>query len=245
MVNPNKRTKKKIIGYNAFSKETGLHVCIKHNGKMEGLQSLSTSPVLNKYCEYRSKNPALICNKCFAIAMHNGAYPDLNNCTKKNTEILTSRILADEEWILLNVAYFRLEAFGDLNNVTQAINYLNFVRLNPQVTAFSWYTKNPWFIEQAFKQTGMKKPKNLIIGISSPCYNHPVKPDRWWFADFVFTVYTAEYAVEHDIQINCGDRVCMECLRCYKHHKGIMYVNEIVKSEFNKYVKLLAKKKAA
>ena len=42
-----------------------------HGGKLSGIPSLSTSPLCNPHCMARSKNPGLICSKCYSMTYNN------------------------------------------------------------------------------------------------------------------------------------------------------------------------------
>ena len=64
--------------------------------KMEGMQSLSTSCLCNKYCKNRSNNSELVCSHCYAQRQMK-MYKNLNACLERNTEILTGRILKEAE----------------------------------------------------------------------------------------------------------------------------------------------------
>ena len=210
-------------------------ICKKMTGKMSGMQSFSTSVVLNKYCQERRNNDKLICSECFAAAMTEFYGDNFTGKLAKNTELVTSRILDFEELPYINCFVFRLESFGDVSNVNQVINYFNLCYKN-QHCQFSVWTKNPWLYKAAI-ESGNKKPDNLNIVLSSPCINHCVKT-HFDFVDMIFTVYTAEYALIHDIKINCGNRKCLECMNCYsKNH--IFHVNEILKKESSFYYKTL------
>ena len=211
---------------NAFMKETGLHFTMNHTGKMEGMVSISTSVRENKNCQQRAKVAGSICEKCFADKMID-RYPALERCLKGNTEILTTKEIPVNEWPLLNVAFFRFESFGDLNNKTQVVNYFNLCKRNKHVT-FALWTKNPFFIYEAIK-AGNEKPGNLIVIVSSPMINEVCDAylKAFPFIDKIFTVYDKQTA--KTVNINCGARHCLSCLRCYTKTDSVEYVNEILK----------------
>lgn len=189
-----------------------LHITREHSGKMEGMQSLSTSCKQNPYCEKRSQIKGSICEKCFAMAMMK-RYKALDPCMAKNGEVLSTEIIPENELPILNVAFFRFESFGDLINENHLINYFNICKKNPD-THFALWTKNPFIIENAIKM-GHEKPENLKIVLSSPKLNEETDIKKWSFVDKVFTVYDPEYIKKHNIEINCGGRKCIECKRCY------------------------------
>lgn len=219
----------KMVDIKTYKKLTGLNITTNHNGKMQGIESISTSCLNNKRCVARMLKGVnnCICTKCYASAMAK-RYSNLNKALAKNTDILTSEILKVVP--IITNKYFRFEAFGDLNNDIQFINYLNIAKYNPSTNFVIW-SKNPNIIDNVFKQ-GYKKPKNLRIILSSPIINKLtdyVKIYSW--CDSVFSVYTKEYAKENNININCGGRSCVTCDggRCYFKGKHPIYINELLK----------------
>ena len=144
---------------------------------------------------------------------------------KRNQEILTGSVLPEEKLPVINVLYFRFEAFGDLNNATQVINYFNICRKNPGVK-FALWTKNPDYIAAAIK-AGHEKPENLNIILSSLFINKERKT-KYDFVDKIFTVYDAEYITANNIDINCGARNCFTCGLCYNKN-DVRIINEKLK----------------
>ena len=208
-----KKTNKPIFSY--------LHFCTEHTGKMSGMYSLSTSPKCNRNCEQRAKIKGSICERCYSQKMHKN-YKDLAKWTKSNSEILTAGIIPTEKLPYINAHSFRFEAFGDLINTTQVVNYFNICKKNPAVH-FAIWTKNPFIMKNAINE-GHKKPANLIVIYSSPMINVKVKIEdvrrAFPFIDKVFTVYdNEEAAAAHGVTINCGTKNCIECLTCYRKNK--------------------------
>lgn len=202
-----------------FDTDHIINVCINHTGKMAGMYSISTSCTLNKYCLERAKNPESICADCFAQTMFKNPWYKwtLKRC-EHNTHVLTTSILDVDDLPLINAFAFRLESFGDIQNTNQVVNYFNICNLNNRVT-FALWTKNPFIIANAIRD-GHAKPENLIIIYSSPLKDKPVSLAKiqsvFPFVDKVFTVWTTkENASEHNVNINCGARACLKCLRCY------------------------------
>lgn len=153
-------------------------------------------------------------------------YKDLEKNLASNTEILTTSIIDTEKLPFINAHSFRLEAFGDLNNATQVINYFNICKKNP-FTMFALWTKNPFVIMNAIRK-GYKKPENLIVIYSSPFIDTKATLEsvqkNFPCVDKVFTVYSSEdVASANNAKINCGTRHCIECLQCYRKNN----VNEI------------------
>lgn len=203
-----------------------LHVTKQHTGKMQGLQSLSTACTINKHCKKYAAINGAICQKCFAAAMFKRYGDNFNNAFVNNYNILTSEILPLESLPVINCLYFRFEAFGDLDNEKQFINYLNIAENNPRVN-FAIWTKTPAIMQNVFNM-GYKKPDNLNIIVSSLFINKVANFNQYNFIDKVFTVYDKKYAAENDIKINCGARDCSTCLKCYTKN-DIKYINELVK----------------
>lgn len=199
-------------------------ICRNHEGKMEGMLSLSTSPLMNQYCVKRRKVDSMICSHCFSCALGEQR-TTLKEKLKRNTKILTEKIYPIEFFPTLNVLFFRLESFGDLNNATQLINFFHLCLRNPLVR-FTLWTKNT-FILKKVRKLGYSKPKNLII-IQSSFYLNKVDPIRDQWVDKVFTVFDKVYAAEHNIAINCGARHCLSCETCYTDNDTI-YINELLK----------------
>ena len=205
-------------------KISGLHFTTNHNGKMAGMASISTSVTCNERCRKNAQIPGSICAKCFA-AQQMKVFPGMEAPMKRNQEILTGSVLPEEKLPVINVLYFRFEAFGDLNNATQVINYFNICRKNPGVK-FALWTKNPDYIAAAIK-AGHEKPENLNIILSSLFINKERKT-KYDFVDKIFTVYDAEYITANNIDINCGARNCFTCGLCYNKN-DVRIINEKLK----------------
>ena len=211
-----------------FREKYGVHITINHNDKMAGLASLSTSPLCNDHCKKRAKNPATICSHCYSVTMQK-RFAGLRKALAKNTEILTTIIIPKEDLprLFSETGFFRFEAFGDLVNEIQVVNYFNMAEANPHMDCALW-TKNPFIIARAIKQYGLTKPANLTILASSYFVNEIMPFTQYGFIDKVFTVYTKDYAEKNGIEINCGGRACAECGRCYTND-GEKFVSELLK----------------
>lgn len=207
----------------------------KHSGKMDGIPSISTSCILNARCQKRVSCGASICHDCFAHS-YMKFRKELREALERNFNILTERILTKEEIAALNinVCFFRFESFGDLNNNTQLVNYINICK-NYKNTRFALWTKNIDILFSVFSQKKYKKPRNLSLIISSPLLNVAFpksfveKVNKVVHIDVVFTVYTKDFATNNNIVINCGAKHCLSCLQCYKGHKETIYINEQLK----------------
>lgn len=205
-------------------KISGLHFTTKHNGKMAGMVSLSTSVTTNERCAKNAQIKGSICEKCFA-AKQMRVFTSMEKPMIENQRILTSSILEFEKLPYINNIYFRFEAFGDLNNEIQVINYFNICKKNPGVK-FALWTKNPDYIQKAIDM-GHDKPENLNIILSSLFINKERK-NPFSFVDKVFTVYDSQYIEENGVNINCGARNCFSCGLCYNKN-DVSIINEKLK----------------
>ncbi len=221
----------------------------EHEGKLLGIPSISTCCLTNPICLARMQNGDSVCAHCYAATLMK-IRKALKEAMIRNMDILTDHVLTIDELDGMEIKFTpkmrelnpemfaREESFGDVSNVTQAINYFLIAKRNG---AFKWaiWTKNHWIVAEAYRILGWK-PDNLSIGYSSPKLNEVVDlstldPDFVKICDFVFTVFTKQFAKEHGIKINCGGRACRKCGQCYKSNKTkaetgrIVYVNEELK----------------
>lgn len=214
-----------------FQNSTGIHICTKHTGKMKGLWSLSTSP-LNPICTKRAMSMNYsVCTKCYSMAMQK-RYPKLSSLLTKNLELLSERILCDDELpdISNKSGMFRYESFGDSVAEFQVVNYFKTTGANPETDCALW-TKNPWIIKNAIDKYHLEKPKNLTIIGSSYNINEPMTEfySKYDFIDYIFTVYDKKFIKEHNVDINCGGRSCLNCQRCYRRSHDGYEIREILK----------------
>ena len=211
-----------------FEKKYGVGITTNHTAKMANMCSLSTACTANKYCKARTANPKMICSKCYANSQAK-RYKGLREKLEKNTEVLTTVIIPknDLPYLFSPSGLFRFEAFGDLINEIQVVNYFNMASANKQLK-FALWTKNPWIIRKAIEAYNLKKPSNLVIIGSSYFLNESMTYQAYPFIDKVFTVYDKKTATEKNVNINCGGRSCATCRRCYSKQTG-REVSELVK----------------
>lgn len=193
-------------------------MCTNHTGKMNSLFSISTSCLMNKWCEMRRKNGDMICAACFS-ARQQGYQHTLADKLVRNTVFLSNIELNDDDIPFIGNDMFRFESFGDLNNTIQYVNYYKMAKANKHAKCALW-TKNPWIVQEA----GLPKLDNLVLVYSSPYINKEAKlPDGF---DKVFTVYDKSH--KDSVEINCGARSCRTCGRCYKRDSDV-YIREVKK----------------
>lgn len=212
-----------------------IRLTLDHTGKMEGIDSLSTSVLLNPNCQRNQKHKGSICEHCYAESLAT-MYKGLGAKIEENTKELTERILLSSELPdLEDRKIFRLEAFGDLNNEIQLINYINIALKNPK-TMVTLYTKMYKLVYEYFKTHDV--PENFTLIISSFYINKPVnlnfmkKLGKFKQGQLKsFTVYDGDFIKKHPaLQINCGARCCNTCRICYLRN-SIEEVREILKSD--------------
>lgn len=207
----------------------------KMNGKMEGFQSLSTSNLCNQYCKaYKTINNC-ICSKCYAdsqLKMYKNQALKLELST-----LVLKELLKVEDLPKINASYFRFEAFGDLSNETQFINYCNIARIN-QDTKFTLWTKNPFIIAKAI-ENGVVIPENMRIIYSEKIIDRTFTEtelsdlaNKYPFIWKVFAVYSTKQtrtaAVEGGYH-HC-QKSCMNCKYCYMHKaNGLSVIAELLK----------------
>jgi hypothetical protein len=210
--------------------EKKIHIT-KHsdNQKMESMFSINSNTLSNTFCQAQRKTDS-ICKSCYAfnqLTMYENNIPPLQN----NSNMLSTGILKENELPFLNHSIFRFNSFGELINLNHLHNLVQIAKKNKN-TVFTLWTKRKNLIEKYFADE--KKPKNLILIFSSYKLNQiEILPD---FFDKVFTVFTAKYAIENKVNINCGNKKCINCRLCYSHNK-IKNVNEVLKSERKTFYK--------
>lgn len=194
----------------------------EHTGKMEGIRSISTSVLLNKGCQRNALNKKSICAHCYAVTLCK-LRDGLDKQLIYNTGILTASVIDDSELPEITDKYFRFEAFGDLNNDIQLINYMNIVKKNPE-TRFTLYTKQYKIAYDYFKANDV--PDNFTLILSSFLVNKKINLDAFKkLGKFKqgqlksFTVYDKKYFRTHKgFKPNCGAKSCFKCNECYREN---------------------------
>lgn len=186
------------------------------SGKMEGMSSISTSPLINPACVARhNNNPESICKDCFSCRQ-NEHQKNLREKLERNTLFLTEKVYPADVLPAIYSQLFRFEAFGDIMpgqaGKNQLHNYRNLVLRNPSVKAALW-TKNHGFVNRFFRERG--KPENLQL-IGSIEKVNPTREEvaammkRYPIFDKWFIVVTKKYAGH----VNCAKQ-CFGCGWCY------------------------------
>ena len=194
-------------------------VAYHDSGKIEGLFSLDVACSNSDFCPRMQQcgNPAVICSHCYTKKMF--ALPRMAHHVTGT--ILSEMLFTVEElrYVTVPGIYLRIDSDGELINLTHARNVIRLAKAHPETAAITPWTKRPEILDEAIRLEG--KPENLICGISSILINRPADPARYWWADFIFTVYTPAGMIEalkrgeHD----CNGKKCQHCgFYCYKRH---------------------------
>ena len=209
-------------------------ICKNHNGKMDGMQSLSTSCVCNSICQARhnTNDELCICKHCYSFRQLK-RMPSLANKLERNTAFLTNCELTADDVPTINCQYFRFEAFGELQNALQVKNYFLIAEVNKNVN-FALWTKNLFVLDDAFQLYGLVKPSNLNIVYSDPYMNKCLTSEDkrilkavYPYIDKVFTVHNKKSALPSFL-VNCGQKKCKDCLLCYTKN-DVFVINELLK----------------
>ena len=139
----------------------------KMTGKLEGFQAISTNTTTNGYCKkkFEEQNPNVICTFCYSWGMLKTFRKNMEPALQRNTDLLNSKVLHPDALPIINSAFFRFNAHGELAlDKKQATinleNYVNIALKNPHCT-FSLWTKRFDVIKPYFDK--YDKPKNLIL----------------------------------------------------------------------------------
>lgn len=206
-----------------------LHLTLKHEGKMQGMQSLSTNTLANPLCIANHQIKGSICEKCYAAPLLKCRKGLKDRCESNTTPLITG-IISQEDLPFVNNKYFRFEAFGEIYNETHLINYINIAKKNPHC-GFALFTKNYKIIYEYFLKHHL--PGNMNIILSSLMVNIPFNITKFTAAGIkvkTFTVYNKAEVERAGIEINCGSRSCITCLQCYTQNETIE-IRELLKSD--------------
>ena len=200
----------------------------KRKSKMNGLNSINTSALANKYCTAMNKSKKFVCGSCFAIHQEK-QYKNVKVRYLDHLQILSETILSDNEIKAFKFTsqYIRLHSFGELVNLNHLLNFYRIAELWPELN-FALWTKRIDIVEKL-----SFKPNNLRLVYSNKYVNRPLRSilPKLKALKFsaVFNVYDKKTAAANKTNINCHKN-CINCLLCYKpYNKGIMQINEIIK----------------
>lgn len=197
---------------------------------MEGIPSVSTSALTNEFCKCMAEGCG-VCANCYARSLES-LRKSMESHLIDNGEILSKSVLAGADIPMFNNQVVRFDSFGELINENHLINLVNICKANPYTT-FALWTKRKDIVKAVMDKEG--KPDNMILIYSSPMLNRAEElPPHF---DKVFTVYESEYALANNTPINCGDKKCINCRKCYNVSDTTTHIHEMLKADMQKYKK--------
>ena len=195
----------------------------KMTGKLEGFKAISSNTVTNPYCikQFNCGNSDNICTKCYSHVMLNSYRKNMQNALERNSQLLSTQIVPNDQLPVILEAFFRFNAHGELINITHLTNLVNIALKNPHCN-FALWTKQNNLIQEYFANNA--KPSNLILIYSNPKIGKILsKPPKYF--DKTFNNVAMDQFVNEQ---NCTGQKCKDCLLCYKHN-GIDTIVEMVK----------------
>ena len=225
------------------------------SGKMENVLSLSTNCINCKRCQIRHNNESSICHDCYAFKqLEKPNYKNTNmiKAFNHNASVLTVRELDYQTEVKAiakeivsaciknNTDKFRIESFGDIQNLTHAKNYLLICSAIGELdyiyhVNIGFWTKNFDYLIKAFQtisdsqKTNVRKNTNIVL--SSVFKNLMISPKIVDKVESVLGMKVKTFTVmsEDSEKINCGSRDCNTCGRCYKKTDKTVNVFELLK----------------
>ena len=202
-----------------------VHISIM-TGKLDGLRAISTNTRTNPYCvkQNQSSDPDNICTKCYSHTMLSSYRKNMQPALQRNSDALSTRMLAEPELPRVTDTVFRFDAHGELINATHLHNLVLIVEHNPG-TSFALWTKRNDLVRTYFDVRA--KPTNLILIYSNPKIGNIMKRPPTHF-DRTFNNVPEH---EHKDQQNCTGQKCKDCMLCYTpvHANGVTTIVEMVK----------------
>jgi len=178
----------------------------QHSGKMDGILSVSTSTLDNRFCQCEF---AEVCQYCYAKQFEPYRLT-LETRLKENSKLLSSRLLKDSEVPRFEPdSTVRFNSFGELINRQHLDNLVKIAELNPKVHFGLWtkrynltfgrkFPGNLHLVASAFALDAYRKPSDAKALLES----HPE-------FDRVFVVTASNE------DLNCSLE-CKSCLVCYR-----------------------------
>lgn len=209
--------------------------------KMKGLQSLSTYKKTSNICNFLSQHDG-ICKKCYAEKSIKLYQSTLKPSLIYNTLLLKYVDIDNSQIPYINDRFFRFESFSDLQSAKHLHNLIKVCNKNKS-TIFALWTKAGYTLKNMLNDEGIKKlPSNLNIIISEFYINK--KTDRQYLENLqtvlypsqavtgkytnclkCFVVFDDENARKDSNMYLCKNK-CIDCLKCYKKSKQIIYIAE-------------------
>lgn len=194
--------------------------------KMSGFISINTSVLDNPYCQKNCKRPGFICRNCYGRTMEI-TYSNLRRNIKGNLEILKEPLSHEYLQDIVsrlkekNRHMIRFHSIGELYNDQHYLNFLAIARAMPENMFAIWSKRKDIIV-------GYPELNNLNRIYSNPVINKPLNRYPAGFTG-VFNVVTYDYAMEHNIKVNCTGN-CAACRACYTPGKKVI-ITELLKSD--------------
>jgi hypothetical protein len=197
-----------------------VHISIM-SGKLATLKSISTNTLTNKFClKTHLAKMQSICTFCYSHSMLAGFRKNAAPALQRNSDLLSSRILKDDEIPTITDKVFRYSAHGELINAIHMHNLVLIVEANPNTT-FSLWTKRKDIVNKYFDRA--IKPSNMIIIYSNPKISNVMHTVPKGFDK------TFNNVLEHELvdEQNCTGQQCKDCLLCYNHMTTNVIVEKV------------------
>ena len=209
--------------------------------KMQGIESLSTYKKTSNICKFMQMHDG-ICKKCYAdksLSLYNSS---LTPVLIYNTLLLKYIDIDPQQIPYINSKYFRFESFSDLQGSKHFKNLLQICKKNKN-TIFTLWTKAGKTLNTMMHDEKIQKlPCNLNIVYSEyklnkktdinylqelqTClYPQQAKKQNYTNAIKCFVVFDDENKRKDSQMYLCKNR-CIDCLKCYKKSKKIIYIAE-------------------
>jgi len=194
--------------------KSAVHIS-KMSGKLDKFHSINTNTLTNEFC-IRQHETETICGDCYSFTMLEGYRKNCTDSFERNSAALSEYIEWDDLPVI-NDAFFRFSAHGELINENHFDNLIRIARKNPYTT-FALWTKRA-----SITRKRSDIPDNLILVFSNPKKDRVIGVPRGF--DKVFNNVSKGSTAPQ----NCTGQKCIECLACYRKDSGIDTIVEMVK----------------
>jgi len=188
----------------------------KMSGKLKGIPAINTNTLTNEFC-IRQHQTDTICFECYSFDMLEGYRKNCAPAFERNSVTL-SELIDYADLPVLNHAYVRISAHGELINSSHLDNIIAIAVKNPHCT-FALWTKRASLIRQRLDLI----PDNLILVFSNPKIDRVIDVPRGFHKVF------NNVSKGSTRPQNCTGRKCMDCLACYRKDSGTDIIVEMVK----------------
>ena len=205
-----------------MNKNNLVHIS-KMTGKLEGLKAISTNTITNNFClkMNKVKSNNIICKYCYSHSMLNTYRKNMQECLQRNSNLLSTKELKDNQIPFINELYIRINAHGVLINEMHLHNIVLICNKYKR-TNFALWSKRKDIVKKYFDNN--KKPTNLILVYSNPKINNIIDENNIP-KYFNKTFNNVSHDKFKDKQ-NCTGQQCKDCFKCYEFNN----INTIVEA---------------